>query len=533
MKTSQTFFYNEENGNIQYLDKRGFIGELCIVISKKDKNILCLDEIKKIYNLSYKDIVKKFEKVFKKLDNNIYGLKVQSKLGLICLIDKSTEDFEKYCKKNKLKFGQEVSNINKKNLFTKEGKCDIINYKPKESKEELKNMNKKLVKRVAVASLAALMTIPSLTTTSYALEVTRYEDGTYKSASFDNDQEAVEFFKEEIAKNGHLYNEFRRKDLQKQLDSYEKIANGGSKNVVDVSAVEAELAKREQERLAREAEIDAKKAAEKAAEDEANAIYGTHIFHGDTIDEYILQWKRRGSEKCDPKDIDDTMTWKHYVDKFVNGNGTYSYRSFMKKTNGVNPFNKAGKEAIENVDFTLSFGKGKYNIPVIKDRAPHLKLELVEIEKAKASVNGQPVNYGHDIENAIVKITYISPVDGILQIGGFLTEIGTDLRLASNYGNAKYVFGLKEGDSCSEAQLEALRNKQFYVNKGVNEFCLSTRIKTYMAGTTTPAPGFEDMNHPYPTQEMLNRVVQSVYDRKTQFLVSLHPTIIHEEYIDD
>ena len=162
MKTSQTFFYNEENGNIQYLDKRGFIGELCIVISKKDKNILCLDEIKKIYNLSYKDIVKKFEKVFKRLDTNIYGLKVQPKLGLICLIDKSTEDFEKYCKKNKLKFGQEVSNINKKNLFTKEGKCDIINYKPKESKEELKKMNKKLVKRVAVASLAALMTIPNL-----------------------------------------------------------------------------------------------------------------------------------------------------------------------------------------------------------------------------------------------------------------------------------------------------------------------------------------------------------------------------------
>ena len=168
MKTSQTFFYNEENGNIQYLDKREFIGELCIVISKKDKNILCLDEIKKIYNLSYKDIVKKFEKVFKKLDNNIYGLKVQPKLGLICLIDKSTEDFEKYCRKNKLKFGQEVSNINKKNLFTKEGKCDIINYKPKESKEELKSMNKKLVKRVAVASLAALMTIPSLTINSYA-----------------------------------------------------------------------------------------------------------------------------------------------------------------------------------------------------------------------------------------------------------------------------------------------------------------------------------------------------------------------------
>lgn len=170
MKTSQTFFYNEENGNIQYLDKRGFIGELCIVISKKDKNILCLDEIKKIYNLSYKDIVKKFEKVFKKLDTNIYGLKIQPKLGLICLIDKSTEDFEKYCKKNKLKFGQEVTNINKKNLFTKEGKCDIINYKPKESKEELKTMNKKLVKRVAIASLAALMTIPSLTINNYAAD---------------------------------------------------------------------------------------------------------------------------------------------------------------------------------------------------------------------------------------------------------------------------------------------------------------------------------------------------------------------------
>lgn len=394
-------------------------------------------------------------------------------------------------------------------------------------------MNKKLIKRVAVASLAALMTIPSLTVPNYALEVTRHADGTYKSASFNNDQEAVEFFKEEIAKNGHLYNEFRRKDLQKQLDKYEKRANGGSKNVVDTSKADAKLAKMEQERLAREAERDAKEAAEKAAEDEANAIYGTHIFHGDTVDAYILQWKRHGSEKDSPKNIESDITWKQRVDKFVNGNGTYSYRSFMKKTKGINPFNKAGKEAIENLDFTLSFGKGKYNIPVIKDRAPHLKLELVEIEKGKASINGQPANYGHDIENAVVKVTYISPVDGILEIGGFLTEIGTDLELASNYGNAKYVFGLKEGDSYSEAQLEALRNKVFYVSKGVNEFCLRTRIKTYTAGTTTPAPGFEDMNHPYPTQEMLDRVVQSVNDRESKFLVSLKPTIIHEEYIDD
>lgn len=401
-------------------------------------------------------------------------------------------------------------------------------------------MNKILVKRVAVASLAALMNIPNLTVPNYALEVTRYEDGTYKSASFNNDQEAVEFFKEELSKNGHLYNEFRKKSLQKQLDRYEKRVKNGGKIEIDPS-VQAKLDKMEQERLAREAEREAKKAAEKAAEDEANAIYGTHIFHGDTVDAYILQWKRHGSEKDDPKDIDSTMTWKQYVDKFVNGNGTSSYRSFMKKTNGVNPFNKAGKEAIENVDFTLSFGKGKFNIPVIIDNSPHLKLELVEIEKGKASINGQPANYGHDIENAVVKITYISPIDGTLLIGGFFTEIGTDLRRASNYGNAKYVFGLKEGDSYSEAQLEGLRNQKFYVNKGVNEFCLSTRIKTYTAGTTTPAPGFEDMNHPYPTQEMLDRLAASATKHPCNegtwvggpFLVSLHPTIIHEEYIDD
>ena len=92
---------------------------------------------------------------------------------------------------------------------------------------------------------------------------------------------------------------------------------------------------------------------------------------------------------------------------------------------------------------------------------------------------------------------------------------------------------MKEGDSYSEAQLEALRNKQFYISKGVNEFCLYTTIKTYTAGTTTPAPGFESKNHPYPTQEMLDRVVQSVNDRESKFLVSLHPTIIHEENIDD
>ena len=60
-------------------------------------------------------------------------------------------------------------------------KCAIIRaYKPKESKEELKIMNKKMIKRVAVASLAALISVPNIvvpTNTYASIEQERANEG--------------------------------------------------------------------------------------------------------------------------------------------------------------------------------------------------------------------------------------------------------------------------------------------------------------------------------------------------------------------
>ena len=48
-------------------------------------------------------------------------------------------------------------------------------------------MNKKLAKRIAVASLATLITIPNITTINYAtLKIIRNEDGLYKALLLSN-----------------------------------------------------------------------------------------------------------------------------------------------------------------------------------------------------------------------------------------------------------------------------------------------------------------------------------------------------------
>ena len=171
MKTSQTFLYDKSSGNIEFIEKSKFLKEIILIISKKNNKIFNIKEINQLNNCTYKEIIQKFNTYFNKLTTGIFAIKMNENISIICLIDKTIVDFEKFCKKNKLKYGKEVKNLEKitkntENLTKKVekfGNCDIIrNYKPKENREELKSMNKKLVKKVAVASLAALMTIPNI-----------------------------------------------------------------------------------------------------------------------------------------------------------------------------------------------------------------------------------------------------------------------------------------------------------------------------------------------------------------------------------
>ena len=82
-------------------------------------------------------------------------------------------------------------------------------------------------------------------------------------------------------------------------------------------------------------------------------------------------------------------------------------------------------------------------------------------------------------------------------------------------------------------QADALHNK-FYVSKGINEWYMEERIKIYTKGTTTPDPRWPERNNrTYPTQDMLDRIVQGVYNDSQQFQVALHPVITEEQYIDD
>ena len=139
-------------------------------------------------------------------------------------------------------------------------------------------MNKKMIKRVAVASLAALMTIPNITTINYAeAKITRWEDGTYKSASFDNNKEALEFYKKELAENGNLYNEFRTKSIQKQIERLETSIKEAEERAESREAKKAEDAAKAAQKAAEKAAAEAAKkaadeAAKKAAEEESQRI---------------------------------------------------------------------------------------------------------------------------------------------------------------------------------------------------------------------------------------------------------------------
>ena len=75
MKTSQAFLYSN-NGDIQYIDKTRFIEELVIVINHKQKKIFNLSEVKKLNNLTYKEVIQEFDKCFIKLMSGIYFTKL-------------------------------------------------------------------------------------------------------------------------------------------------------------------------------------------------------------------------------------------------------------------------------------------------------------------------------------------------------------------------------------------------------------------------------------------------------------------------
>ena len=142
-------------------------------------------------------------------------------------------------------------------------------------------MNKKLIKRVAVASLAVLMTMPNITLTN-----------TYSNTITSNVDETIEFIQQEIAKlkkalaeNGDTYTEGRKKMLEKQIQNLEKNLEKQKGFKTDFEARKVQL----------EAE-NAQKAAEKAVADAANP-YKRITLHGDAaVDEYLLQFKRHGSE---------------------------------------------------------------------------------------------------------------------------------------------------------------------------------------------------------------------------------------------
>ena len=221
------------------------------------------------------------------------------------------------------------------------------------------------------------------------------------------------------------------------------------------------------------------------------------------------------------------LTVKQYMDREFTDPGSTRFYRFMNKY-GENPYFKGEEDVVRNMDFTLSFGETNSKIPVIKDRAPHITMELMEIRKTQGNAGmGNPI----DTEDAVVKITYYSPIDGYLDIAGIIKGSGAHLTTPSPWGNGKYVWGMDDNDRFTAAQSAA--SGKYYVCKGKNEFCLEATIKIFIAGTTTPAPGFENLNYGYITQEMLNNTVQGIYNRAPDFLLSLKPASIYEEYIDD
>lgn len=237
MKSSQTFLYNNLTGNIQYIDKTKFIKEILLINNKQpNKKQFSLQDISKYNNLTYKGLIETFNNLFKKLSNGIYICNIGKNMGIICLLDKTTDDFEKLCKKNNWKFGQEIKDINKDITINKEEQVynNIINYRPKESKIELKNNNKKLLKKVAVMSLAALISIPNLIMPSQASGII-YSGckGNTKIESIYNNQQFTKYDRVAVLgnSNGSLFSFYTNVDrddsIQWQNEAFSNNAAGG------------------------------------------------------------------------------------------------------------------------------------------------------------------------------------------------------------------------------------------------------------------------------------------------------------------
>lgn len=130
MKVNQSFIFNMETEKVKMLEKSQFIKELIGIIAKKNNKVIDITEVKRLNNLSYKEIAEKYSnKVFTKLTVGIYCVKIDAKNILGCLIDKSIEDFKKIYEKSKNKQVKDKNNILKHELSHKIDSNKILNIK--------------------------------------------------------------------------------------------------------------------------------------------------------------------------------------------------------------------------------------------------------------------------------------------------------------------------------------------------------------------------------------------------------------------
>ena len=130
----------------------------------------------------------------------------------------------------------------------------IMRYyeKMNESKEELKTMNKKLVKMVAVASLAALMTIPNLTTPVNNSNIVYAGVAESLQKNIKHAQEMIEKFKKEGNEEGVKNWTENLKKWQDAMSSSSAIIKEESERRLRIAqkAAQAQAAQAEKERIA-------------------------------------------------------------------------------------------------------------------------------------------------------------------------------------------------------------------------------------------------------------------------------------------
>ena len=150
MKTNQSFIFNKQTEEIKIVEKPQFIKELCGIIAKKTDKVLSLTEVKKMNNLSYAEIIQEFDNCFNKVTKGIYVVKLNDNNVLVCLLDKTIEDFQKVYKKIK------SNNSNSKVEKAESNNTEVnLREKSKEIKVD-KEMVKKNIKRAAIAVVASL-----------------------------------------------------------------------------------------------------------------------------------------------------------------------------------------------------------------------------------------------------------------------------------------------------------------------------------------------------------------------------------------